>query len=86
MYRVRLLESAVRDLARLEKATAARILGRISWLADNIESAGGKRLTGDLAGFYRLRHGDYRVIYQVLRKEETLVVHAVGHRRDIYRK
>ena len=45
-----------------------------------------KRLTGPLAGLCKLREGDYRIIYQVLHNEETIVVHAIGHRRDIYRK
>jgi mRNA interferase RelE/StbE len=43
-------------------------------------------LSGGLAGFYRLRVGDLRVIYEILDREQTLIVHAIGHRRDIYRK
>jgi len=46
-------------------------------------------LSGDLKGlkgFYKLRVGDYRVIYEILYEERTIVVHAIGHRRDIYRK
>ncbi len=41
---------------------------------------------GDLAGLYKLRVGDYRVIYEVLWDEETIVIHAIGHRREIYRR
>jgi hypothetical protein len=41
---------------------------------------------GDLAGLYKLRVGDYRIIYEVLWDEETIVIHAVGHRREIYRR
>jgi mRNA-degrading endonuclease RelE of RelBE toxin-antitoxin system len=37
-------------------------------------------------GFYKLRVGDYRVIYEILYDEQTIVIHAVGHRKDIYRK
>jgi len=43
-------------------------------------------LTGELAGLYKLRVGDYRVIYEVLWEEETIVIHAIGHRREIYRR
>jgi len=43
-------------------------------------------LTGDLAGLYKLRMGDYRVIYEALSAERTIVIHAVGHRRQIYRR
>lgn len=40
----------------------------------------------DLAGFYKLRVGDYRVIYEILHEEQMIVIHEVGHRREIYRK
>ena len=43
-------------------------------------------LTGDLAGLHKLRVGDYRVVYEVLHSEQTIIVHLVGHRRDIYRR
>ena len=38
------------------------------------------------AGLYNLRVGDYRVLYEILHGEQTIVIHAIGHRRDIYRK
>lgn len=86
MYRVQLLKSAVRDLESLDKSVGVRIGERIKWLAENLDVIEPKRLTGQLAGLYKLREGDYRVIYQVLRKEKLIVVHCVGHRRDIYRR
>jgi mRNA interferase RelE/StbE len=86
MHQIRLLRTAIRDLERLDKSTAARIVQRIKWLAKHVDSVVPKRLTGPLAGLCKLREGDYRIIYQVLRKEKTIVVHCVGHRRDIYRK
>ena len=58
----------------------------MKWLAENIDSIAPKKLAGPLAGLCKLREGDYRIIYQVLHNEETIVVHAIGHRRDIYRK
>jgi mRNA interferase RelE/StbE len=42
-------------------------------------------LKGELSGLFKLREGDYRIIYQILHKERTLVIHAIGHRREIYR-
>ncbi|MFZ1935756.1 MAG: type II toxin-antitoxin system RelE/ParE family toxin [Thermoguttaceae bacterium] len=86
MHQVRLLRSAIRDLERLDKPTASRIVQRIEWLAKNVGSVPYKRLTGPLAGLCKLREGDYRIIYQILHTEETIVVHAIGHRKDIYRK
>lgn len=86
MYRVDFLESAERGLERLDKPAGARIVQRIKWLVENLDSIKPKRLTGDLAGLYKLREGDYRIIYQVLHKEKIIVVHRIGHRSDIYRR
>jgi len=86
VYRIRLLDEAVRDLARLDKPVARRVVERLDWLAGNLRSVKPEALTADLAGLLKLRVGDYRVIYEVLHKERTLIVHAVGHRRDVYRR
>lgn len=85
-FRARLLDAAVRDLARLDRPEARRIVQRISWLASNLSTIRPEALSGSLAGLYKLRVGDYRVIYEILDAEQILLVHAVGHRRDIYRK
>jgi len=86
MYQVRFLDDAIRDLAQLDKPVARRIIERVRWLAENIENARLETLSGELTGFHKLRVGDYRVIYLILHDEQTLVINAVGHRREIYRK
>jgi mRNA interferase RelE/StbE len=86
VYRVRILDEATRDLERLERPVARRVADRLNWLAGNLRSVKLEALTGDLAGLFKLRIGDYRVIYEVLRNERTLIVHGVGHRREVYRK
>lgn len=85
-YRIRILKAASQDLERLDKPTGRRIAQRIHWLAVNLEAIRLEALTGDLPGLYKLRVGDYRVIYEVLWDEETIVIHAIGHRREIYRR
>jgi len=86
VYRIRILEAAVRELAGLDKRIARRVVQRIRWLAANLERIRLEALSGDLAGLYKLRVGDYRVIYQILREERTILIHAIGHRSEIYRK
>ncbi len=86
MYRVRILDAATRELERLDKQVGRRIVERINWLAANLNSIRPEALTGDLSGFYKLRVGDYRVLYEILHEEQTLLIHAIGHRRDVYRK
>jgi len=86
MYSLRILEEASRDLARLDKPVGCRIVERINWLSDNLNDIRLEPLRGDLIGLYKFRIGDYRVIYEIIHEEKTIVIHAVGHRREIYRK
>ncbi len=87
MYRVRILRTAARELAQLDKAAGHRIVERMNWLAANLDDLNKLEvLTGDLAGLYKFRVGDYRIIYEIVRDEQVLVIHAIGHRREVYRK
>jgi len=86
MYYVRILDSAIRELARLDKPVGRRIVERINWLALRVDKIRLEPLKGELAGLYKLRVGDYRVIYEILHEERTIVIHAIGHRREIYRR
>jgi mRNA interferase RelE/StbE len=85
VYQIRILDSAARELAQLDKQIARRLVKRIRWLAANIEAVKPDPLSGDLAGLYKLRVGDYRVAYEILHSEQVIVVHLIGHRREIYR-
>jgi mRNA interferase RelE/StbE len=85
MYQVKLLKPAVHELESLDKSTGARIIQRLHWLAENIGSITPKKLTGQLSGLCKLREGDYRIIYQAIHKEKSIVVYCIGHRRDIYK-
>ncbi len=85
MFEIRLLEPAERELRQLDSAIAGRIVARLRWLAENFDRIRPVALTGELAGLFKLRVGDYRVIYETLREEQVIVVHLIGHRRDVYR-
>ena len=86
MYRIRIIPAATRDLERLDKSIARRIAERINWLAAHLEDIRPEALTGDLAGFYKFRVGDYRVVYEILSAESVIMIHQIEHRRDIYRR
>ena len=86
MYNIRILEEASRELARLDKPVGRRIAERINWLSEKLNDIRPEPLRGDLIGLYKLRIGDYRVIYEIIHNEKTIVIHAIGHRREIYRK
>ncbi len=84
MYTVRLLKSASRGLERLDPIIAKRVINRLHWLAENLNNINPEPLKGQLRGFYKLREG-YRIAYEILRQEQVIIVHLIGHRRDIYR-
>lgn len=86
MYRLRISDTATHELSRMETRDGRRVVARINWLAANLDAIKLEALTGELAGLYKLRVGDYRVIYEILHKELTIMIHAIGHRREIYRK
>jgi mRNA interferase RelE/StbE len=66
-YEVRLSKRADRELALLEQSTRSRIVGRLEELGDDPFPRGAIKLQGR-EGVYRIRVGDYRVLYEVLRK------------------
>jgi mRNA interferase RelE/StbE len=86
VYRIRILDAAARDLTKLDNPIARRLVRRINWLAENLDDLQPEALTGDLSGFFKLRAGDYRILYEILRDEQTIVIHLIGHRREIYRR
>ncbi len=75
--------SAEADLRRLDKALVRRILGKIE-TALSLNPNVGIPLSGDFVGFFKLRIGDYRVIYAKTR--DGVLVLRIGHRKDIYRR
>ena len=85
-YTVRFTERAKKDLKKLDKHTAALILG---WVRKNLEGCEdprmhGKGLTANRSGQWRYRIGDYRLLAQIEDEVVTILVLNVGHRRDIY--
>jgi mRNA interferase RelE/StbE len=86
VYQIHIQDSAARELAQLDKQVARRVVKRIRWLAANVEAVKPDALSGDLAGLYKLRVGDYRVVYEILHSEQVIVVQLVGHRREIYQR
>ena len=86
MYRIHILDAAIHELAQLDKPIGRRVVQRIKWLAANLDDLTPESLTGDLAGLYKLRAGDYRVLYEIFHEEQTIVIHKIGRRREVYRR
>ena len=81
-YQLLILRRAQRELALLPIREYERIKEAIGKLADEPRPPGCRKLTGREG--WRLRAGDYRVIYEVNDRERTVLVLHIGHRRDVY--
>ena len=84
MYEVYLERHAELDLKALPSEIFQRILPHIKGLANNPRPSGSKKLTGSKHD-WRIRVGDYRVIYEISDKEKLIRVMAVRHRKEVYR-
>jgi addiction module RelE/StbE family toxin len=81
-YSISYKSTVSRDLARLGKAEARRILARVEKdLSQKADSC--PALKGKWAGLRKYRVGDYRVIFAILEREVLIL--RIGHRRDVYR-
>jgi len=82
-YRVSIKRSAVKEIeATPQKKERQRIIRRIGQLADDPRPVGAKKLSGH--DRYRIRQGNYRIVYGIADKELTVTVVKVGHRKDVY--
>jgi mRNA interferase RelE/StbE len=82
-YAISILRGAQKTLNALIVPEQERIIAAIRKLASNPRPSGVKKLAGREA--WRIRVGDYRVIYEINDNELTVLVIDVGHRREIYR-
>jgi len=83
-YRISIRSKALKELAKLPQKQQVAISKAIKNLADDPFPHGHKKLQGNLNG-YRIRVGDYRVIYDVVKDELIIDVIRIRHRKDVYR-
>ncbi|MDQ2747083.1 MAG: type II toxin-antitoxin system RelE/ParE family toxin [Acidobacteriota bacterium] len=83
-YRVEIVGAAKRQFKKLSKDNQRRVLDEIEKLADNPRPRGYKQLRSEEV-LFRLRVGDYRVIYEINERVLLVLVLTVAHRREVYR-
>lgn len=83
-YKIRFTKSAEKDLRRIEKTRIFSVLEKIEALSVNPRLEGIKKLVGSDAA-YRLRVGEYRVIYTIDDGIKIVQIDSVRHRKDAYR-
>ena len=84
LYTILYTKEAKKNIEKLDPSIGRIIRKAIESLAAN--PAKGKPLAYDLAGLHSLRTSDYRVIYRIKEKELIIIVIAVGHRKEIYKR
>jgi mRNA interferase RelE/StbE len=82
-FNINYKKSVERDLSRLDKAEARRMLNKIEEkLSERAQSF--PVLKGEFAGLRKLRIGNYRIVFTIM--DNDVLVLRIGHRREIYRK
>jgi len=82
-YKIFFKRSVERDLKSIPKNDLRRILDCIAMLAENPRPPGSEKLSG--LERYRVRQGQYRIVYSIQDDELTVWVVTIGHRKDVYR-
>lgn len=82
-YEIFFKESVWKDFKDVPKKDLKRILSRIENLGSDPRPTGGEKLTGH--ELYRVRQGNYRILYSIQDNELTIWVIKVGHRKEVYR-
>ena len=82
-YRVLVKPSALKELEAIPNKVVRQITRRIQFLAENPRPSGTEKLSAQER--YRLRQGDYRILYEINDKAKIVDVVKIAHRREVYR-
>jgi mRNA interferase RelE/StbE len=76
---------ALEDLAQLDSGIANRIAAKIQWLSERYDHTQPESLTGRFAVLYKLRVGDWRVLYTIDSAKRIMTIHVIAHRSKVYK-
>jgi mRNA interferase RelE/StbE len=83
-FRIKWKKSTRKDLRKLPPGAVGRVLDAVEALAQNPFPHGVEKLSGSEHA-YRIRLGDYRVVYEVVTEAKLVEIQRVRHRKDVYR-
>ncbi len=84
-YRVNFTPHAVQDFSTLDPPAARRVSVKIDWLSQNFDRIAPEPLSGKYKGLYKLRIGDWRVLYTADPAQATVTIHVIAHRSKVYK-
>jgi len=83
-YRILFKRSAVAELEKIPRRDLGRIVAKVRSLGENPRPEGCQKLSAQER--YRIRQGDFRIVYAIMDEERTIVIFKIGHRSDVYRQ
>ncbi|MFA5502420.1 MAG: type II toxin-antitoxin system RelE/ParE family toxin [Sulfurovaceae bacterium] len=83
MYKIVIDKKVIKDLKKIDKVWQEKILEKINDFLTQVPYDG-KKLVGNLSNFYRVRVGNYRIIYEIIDEIVTVEVIKISHRKDVY--
>jgi mRNA interferase RelE/StbE len=83
-FQIKYKSSVEKEIRRIPEDALETIVMQIDSLSNNPFPVGYKKLFGE--ELYRVRVGDYRIIYSIDSKNQIITIERIGHRKDIYRK
>lgn len=85
-WRVVFSSTAEKDFIKLNRPTRQRVIDSLLWFSENFDSIVPLPLGGPWKGFFKLRVGDWRVIYEIQFSTQTIHVSYIDHRSKIYKR
>ena len=85
-YSLAFTQQAEKDLKKIDKSEARRIKNKLEDLVAGTQNVDIKKLEATNEPTYRLRSGNYRIVFQVKRKIITILVISIAHRKQVYRR
>jgi mRNA interferase RelE/StbE len=83
-YKITIKKAAAKELGDIPKKDISRITKRIQALAHNPRPTGSEKLSAQ--EYYRIRQGDYRIVYSINDASRAVDIFKIGHRREIHRR
>lgn len=83
-YRVRFAQPVAKELRRIDRREAKRLVEAAETLAGDPRPSGSQKVQG--TPYMRIRVGNYRVIYEIRDEDLVVLVVRIGHRREVYRE
>lgn len=85
-WQFNITEEGKADLGRLDNTTQRKVLEKLKWFTENFEDVTPLPLHGKWRGFFKLRVGDWRIVYEVGKDVRVVTVHIIDNRDKIYRR